>query len=352
MTAVLDRIGGQRADRFVFRLLNANRSPAGPDLLVQESSTPRVQVQTGRKIMRTCSGVTISNVPADLDPNRMRVQPILTLSDGTVWPLGILMFGTLGERVYATGNELAPELFDENFLLDQGLDRTWSLEKDASVLATFMAMAAEVLVPLGIPHTYSVQDQPAANPISWKVGSSRLDALNAMATLLGALPPFFDNSGTHRLKAPPQTGSADHVYASGGRIFDATTTLSSNRYKAPNRYIVVGDDVSGSPVRGVYDLPDAAPNSLAKTGRVVTAPTHTASGVKDAGLAAQIAYVDALTDKTAYATARFSAAADPRHDVFDSFALFGDLYLETGWDLACVSGGEHSHDGTRQWGIG
>lgn len=343
--------GGQRSDRFTFPLLGTDRSPLDASLAVHADSVPNLSVQTSRTSFRTLSGLVVTDPPAGLDLPRTRVQPTLTLSNGSVYPLGVLMFGADNRSIYAAHQEWSPELFDETFLLDQDLPDTYSLAAGGSVLTLFALLASQVLDPLGVPHLYDVDDQPAANPIPFKVGTSRNAALIALAALLGALPPFFDNQGVYRLKKPASAGSApDHTYGVGTRIFDGTTTTTDSAYKAPNRYIVTGDDVSGAQVRGVFDLPANAPNSYAQTGRIVTAPIHNVPGVKDQALAAEIAYVDALTDRTTYSTISWSAAADPRHDIFDTASVLDVPYLETGWTLGLVSGGDHAHAGTQVFG--
>ncbi len=341
---------GQRADLFRIDLVSADRSPLGITLDAHAASTPTVQVNTSRTSFRTMSGLLVSN-PPDFNLGPVRARPVLTLQNGSEYELGILMFGTDARRVYTAGDLWVPELFDENFLLDQDLDRTWSLPAGGDVLAFFTAMAGEVLDPLGVPTDYQVGTVENATPLTYPVGSSRLTGLKALAALLGAFAPFFANGGAHTLKAAPTLASAaDHIYSTGTRIFDGSTTITSSRYKAPNRYIIVGDDVGGFPVRGVYDLPAAAPHSAFNTGQIVTAPPHRASGVKDQTLADQMAYVDALTDtKTTYGTATFDAAADPRHDIFQTVDLFGVRYLETGWQMQCVHDGDHNHDLVRMW---
>lgn len=353
MTADSDIIelasGGQRADRFTFPLVGTDRTSLGVNLDAHADSAPSLSVQTTRTSFRTLSGLVVTD-PPDLDLARTRVRPTLTLSNGSEYHLGVLMFGTNNRSIYASRQEWSPELFDETFLLDQDLPDTYSLATDGSVLTLFTLLAGQVLDPLGIPHQYEVDDVAAANPIVFKVSTSRNAALTALAALLGALPPFFDNEGIYRLKAAQTAGgAADHTYGLGTRIFDGTTTAVDSAYKAPNRYIVTGDDVSGAQVRGVFDLPAAAPNSYANWHRIVTAPSHNVPGVKDQALAEQIAYVDALTDRTAYSMIQFAAAADPRHDIFDSLSVLDVPYLETSWTLGMSSGGEHQHAGTRVW---
>lgn len=347
--AIIELAVGQRADSFTLELLATDRTPLGSTLQAHADSNPQVQVNTTRASIRTCSGVTVENPPMELDLDRTRVRPVLTLSNGSRFELGVLMFGTDTRRIFTAGQVWTPELFDENFLLDQDLDYTVSRPAGASALGLLEEIVSPVFSPLGIPTDWQVDDVTLASQVLYAVASSRLDAVKAVASLLGALPPFFSNAGYHTLKPAPQPGSApNHSYGSGTRIFDGTATTSSSRYKAPNRYIVKGDDVGGAAVRGVYDLPPSAPNSYFQTGKIVTS-SHTVSGVTDPDLAAQIAYVDALTDQTTYGTVAYSAAADPRHDCFETVDFLGDVFMETAWTMGLTSGAEHSHQGTRMY---
>lgn len=345
---------GQRADQFSFVLLDSARSGIGT-LDVDADNPPTLSNDSTRTSFRTLSGLTIMNPPTDIDPTRERVMPVVAFTDGTSFPLGVCMFGMDNRNVYSWGEKWVPELFDENFLLDQGLNRSWSIGPGASVLTAFTAMAIEVLEPLGIPTNYNVPDATVSqdSPLLFVAGSSRLVALNTLAASLGALPPYFANDGTHTLKlVPPVGGSVPTLfYDMGTRIFDDSTTIGSSLYQAPNRYIVVGstDPNSGIPIRAVYDLPASAPQSAAQTGRVVTAPIDTKTDVQSFELAAVIAFADALNDHTSYGTASFAAACDPRHDTYDIVDLFGVTYLEKAWSLVCASGGEHQHTLARLW---
>lgn len=339
---------GRRVDGFAFEILNTDRSLQGAIKAV-ESSAPSIDLDTTRETMRTLSGLTIDD-PPDIDLAHSRVRATAILQNGSTFPLGVFLFGTDNRSPSSAGEQWAPELFDETFLLAQDLDRTWSLPKGGSVLSMFTALAGEILDPLGIPTDYQVDDVTAASPLTFKVGTPRNGALVALAALLGAMPPFFGNAGYHTLKAAPTFQSPiDHVYDVGTRIVDLTPTITNSSYKAPNRFLVVGDDTAAGAVRGVYDLPASAPNSYAATGRRVTAPVHTVSGVTDPTLANLIAYVDSLKDRTTYGTASFAGAFDPRHGVFDTVQFLGVPYLETGWSVQCTSGGDHRHQLTRMW---
>lgn len=354
-SAILDgTYTGVRADTFLFELTSASRERIAY-LNPFRSSVPTVTLDTTRRTFRTVEGFTAADKPADLDLRQHRLRVTIQLQNGDTFPVGVFMFGQNDNELDTGGDLWTPQLFDENFLLDQGLGRSWSIAKGASLLKFFAAMANEVLGPLDIPTSYSVSDQPAGAPLAFLVGSKRLDALNAVAGHLGCFPPFFANDGTHTLKqsgAPDGSGPVDHIYNGGptSRIFRGSLQQSDTLYNAPNEYIVVGAQLgSGIPVRGVYDLPASAPHSFGQVGYRVTAPVHSVPAVTDPAIAAQIAYIDALIDPNQYRTAEYDATADPRHDTFGTVQFLTDRYLEKGWVLACEEGGNHHHQLAALW---
>lgn len=345
----LDGIG-QRVDSFVFELLNADRSIAGA-LEVEGDVAPLIEVNTQRRAFRTLTSLTVADPPSSLNLGLERVRPVMFLQNGSRYELGVLMFGQDSRQPTSPREPWVPQLYDESFLLDQGLYRSWSIAVGTSALAAFVAMATEVLEPLSIPWDYSAaSDVLVSSPILYAVGSSRLDALNALAQVLGMLPPYFSNRGVHTLSPGPQPGATvDHTYGAGTRIFKDSTTVTSSGAAAPNRYIVTGDNIGGEVIFGVYDLPPAAPHSALNNGGAIIPVVHSVPGVSNATLAANIAYVDALTDQSTYGTAVFASAPDPRHDTFDTVELLRLPYLETGWTLACAPGGNHVHSLARLW---
>lgn len=352
---ILDRTyRGVRSDGFVFNLVTADRQQLGA-LDVFRDTTPTVRNDTSRRSYRTVEGFTATNKPSDLDLRRHRMQVLMTLQNGETFPFGVFMFGQNDTEVGTGGDLWSPQLFDENFLLDQNLGRSWSIAKGGSVLGFFRAMAGEVLDPLDIPTSYSVSDIPSASPLAFLVGTSRLDALRSLAARLACVPPYFANDGTFTLKQAPQvdaTSTMDHIYEAGptSRIFRNTVRTSDTLYKAPNLYIVVGDQLgSGVPVRGTYSIPASAPHSRAQIGYDVAAEVHSVPGVSSPDIAAEIARIDAITDRTQYRTASFSATADPRHDTYETVQLLGSPFIETAWSLQCAPGGAHEHQLAGLW---
>lgn len=342
-----------RADEFTFELVDADGRSLGSLAVTNETAAATIRFDTARTVFRTLSGVEVLRTDLQaIDTEHERLRVGIVLQNGSAFPLGTFMFGQDNQQPASWGNRLTPELFDQALDLDQQLEKTVSVPTGGSVRGLIGAL----LAPFAFDVRIDMPDQAAAAPLLFLAGTSRYDALKVAASLLGCFNPFLDNAGVLRFKAPRGAGdtAVDHEYQIGdavtrGRIFDETVQLSNDSYRAPNRYIVTGADPS-QPVVGVYDLPDGAPHSAVnRGGRVVTAPVRTVQGLSDPVLAGALAYQDAITDRTAYSTVRFAAAADPRHDGFDIMDVLGTRYLETAWELELVVGGQHRHEGSALW---
>lgn len=351
--SILDGLLPIRADDFSFTLIDRTGRVLGA-LPVSIDAAPTIRFDTSRTSARTLSNVEI--LRADLqaiDTEHERVQVAMILQNGSVYPLGTFMFGQDNQAPASWGNKLTPELFDEAFLLDQPLDVTESVP----VGGTVKGLISRLLAPFPMfPVQIDADDVGAGSPLTFLAGSSRYDALKTAAALLGCFAPYLSNARVLRFKQPLDPGdtAVDHTYLKAdagneviGRIFDETITLSNDSYRAPNRYIVVGDNLS-APVVGVYDLPDSALNSAANRDGRIVAKTRTVQGI-DAPTALHLAYMDGITDQTAYGKVTFAATADPRHDGFDTLNVLGTRYLETAWEIELVSGGQHHHEGATLW---
>lgn len=331
-------VGGQRAEDFVFELLDDNRGVIGT-LDASESNAPQVQFDTSRSTMRTCSGLQISASDLSaIDTRRDRVRPRHVLQNGDKKSLGVFMFGTDARAPFSWGVRWTPDLFDESFLLAQQIGRTVSLPPGSSILSLLVSQLGEV----GIDDVVvGVADQASSSPLTWPATALRSDIVNGCAAALGGYPPFLDNDGAFTLKAIPSDGAGpEHVYDQNTHVLDGTTVVTNSNYKAPNVYIVTNGDLN-APVVGVFRLPDAAPNSVVQTGREVTSTT-TIQGIT-AAVANDVAKALAITDTATYTQATFSSTADSRHGGFDIVQLYGSLYIETAWGISCVPGGAMTH---------
>lgn len=353
MVATADILGltgvGVRADGFVYELLDTQHNFIGR-LKVSETSAPTVENNTTRSVFRTCTGLTVLDGNqgddgsyvrlANIDPLRSRLRVSMVLQNGEAFPLGVFMFGQDTRKPFSWGTEWTPELFDETFVVDDPLDKTYGLAPGDSILTLVNTLVLQCNLP-SVDFS-AVTDAHAASAVTYAAGSSRNQALIALLGLLGAFPPYFSNDGTYTAKQAPSSDQGPaFVFASNTTVLDGTTTSTSQLYRAPNRYQVIGSDPSGAWI-GTYDLPASAANSFANTGNVVTSST-TMQGVPSVAVANLAAYINALTDRNNYISAACSTTADPRHDTFDIVSLFGVVLLETAWTIQCSSGGPMVH---------
>lgn len=356
---ILDLDGPTRVDGFRFDLLDAQHKPIG-SLSVAKDSVPTVSCNTGQTTVRTIENLHVPAADlAAIDAVHDRVQPVMVLASGATYPLGVFMFGEDVRAPFSWGVDWTPSLFDESFILDQSLDMSVGAAPGESLLALYF----KVIKPFDLPAVIvEVADRPVpdGSPLLFPAGKETPRSVcAAIAPLVGAYPPFFDENGAWHLK-PSLSGTPapDHFYEVGqlSRIIDGSTKTSSSAYKAYNRWITLGG-TTDQPMIGVYDLPASSPNSAAaRGGLVVTAPAITYQGIGPSATVTQAeaqalldvaAQAAALSDRNAYATAEFASSANPQHRTYDVVRFRGDLYLETAWRLECVSGGRHAHSLTR-----
>lgn len=335
-----------RADDFTFTLVDSAGATLGT-LNPSSDSPAKVAFDSSRTTARTLSGMQLyrSDLLA-IDVEREWVRVAAVIQNGESFPIGRFMFGMDNQASGDWGVLGTPDMFDRMFLLDEGLGETVALRPGSSV----QGMVYRALLPFGITAVFGGDDVLTATPLVFLAGSSRYVLLKHAADLLGCFPPFFDNQEQLVYRFPRDEGDTtiDHEYGPATTIVDDTVQVSSSSYKAPNRYIVVGDGQT-APIVGIYNLPDSAPHSAKnRDGRIVTSQ-RTVQGLADSSLAQHLAWIDALTDRTPYGSVSFDALANPRHDGFDTLLVNGRRYLESSWELTCVSGGPHRHVGSEMW---
>lgn len=337
-----------RADSFAYTLIDRDGKNIGT-LQPSVDSAPRVRFDTARTTMRTMDGLELYRtdlIAIDTEHERLRAEMIL--QNGARFALGTFLFGQDNQSPASWGVKATPEFFDRAFLLDQGLAATVSLRAGQSV----QGLVYRLLLPYAITAVFDCLDVETTTPLVFPPGSSTYAALKVCADLLGCFAPFFDALDVLRFRTPRAAGdtTVDRTYSSGSTIVEETVQLSAWLFQATNRWIVVGDG-RVAPVVGVYDLPASAPHSAAnRDGKVVT-KTRTVSGVTSSSMAQHLAWMDAITDRTAYGKVTFDSLADPRHDAFDTLLVLGTRYLETAWEIECSSGGAHRHEGAELWPV-
>lgn len=330
--------GGQRSVSYRFELLDGATGMRRGELTPLRDTSPSLTHDVTGTIVRMVSGMTLGVADA------RRVRPltdrvaISMMVGGRTYSLGRYMVGDAAELVTSAGASVALTLYDEMFLIDQPLEAGY----EASGLLVDHAIVGLLE---GLPIGDVLVDPTELTSVSaWSPGSMRGIALRDLCRQGGYFLPWFTHAGKLRVKAAfePAAQQPTIDLDAAQRVIRGSITRGTELVTAPNRFVVVSNDPGSDadPVVGTYDVPTQAPHSIARRGFVLPQ-------VVEAQLpsqAAATAYARTLgIQQTVYESVELSTAADPRHDGYDVVRWDGALWLETGWTMPLVPGGEMRH---------
>lgn len=351
---LLDLEVARRASTFRFALLDRDLNEIG-DLKVADGPAPTIENNSNRAIKRTLSGLVLDpSQVGEIDPLTHRVRVSMILGE-VAYPLGVFLFSGFDRTVKSFGTVPAPTMHDQGVILDQGMPRSWSNSPGTLVTDSLERLLADLPLPAGWEIEASSTRVSTSAAMSWPAGTTRSKILNETAAVAGFYSGFFDNSGVLRYQSPPSLGVDDpatHDYRTDinpSRILSDSIVLSDDLLDAPNRYIVVDSAGTETPVVGVFDVPDEAPQSAANRGYVV-ARVYDAQGVGSTAQANAMAKRYFLSGRS-FEWLTFEGANDPRHDTFDTVNVLGQVYREASWSMRLSSGGSMTHQLRRTYGV-
>jgi hypothetical protein len=197
-----------------------------------------------------------------------------------------------------------------------------------------------------IPVEADVEATQYATDAGWQAGTYGGQILEALATSGDYWSPWMDNTGTFRMIRTFDPASRIPLvdWDRFGEAVRGTTSSTDDILSAPNRFIVIsnqgtGDSAAG-PVVGTYDVPAAAPWSIAKRGFVV--PAVFDIQLKDVNQALATARSIGRRN-TVFERATVSTPPDPRHDSYDVVLWQGERWLELAWTMTLVEGAPMQH---------
>jgi hypothetical protein len=342
---------GQVGSSFRFDLVDGASGMHLGTVTPLADSPPTLEHDTSATISRRVQSFTLGVADsAAINPLTDRVAITMILGDTgrTEFPLGRYMFADKTGARFSQGTITAATLFDEMFIVDQ------DMEQGFNALGQSVDVAIRRLLdglPIGEIYIDSTS-QSSTN--SWGSGSSRGSALTELATVGGLFKPWFNHLNQLRAIRAFEPGGqiADIDLDDPPRVYAGSIAESDDLLSAPNRYVVVSNNIGGSystdgeeeaappPVVGVYDVPSSAPHSIAQRGFVLSqvleaqVTTHTAAGIYARTLGRQ---------RDVYQRVELSTPPDPRHDGYQVIRWDGRLWLETGWTLPLTPGGDMRH---------
>lgn len=337
---------GQVASSIRFEVVDRDLEVVGT---VRPLEAASINAKVQGNIKRTLNGVRLGeSALRDLDPFRHRIKPWWVLEDGTEWPLGVFVFTASAIHVGTYVSTLDTTLMDQEHILDQGTNATFSIAAGGSIRTAVEALIGQLRITNVVLPSTTVT---VGDPVVWAAGTSRLRILNELCALAGWLSPYFDNDGVLVIRTPPDVDhdAPDHVYDSNAqhrcRILRASIVQNDNLLDAPNVFVVICSGPSDGEIVGAAQVDPRLPWSVANRGYEVVEVIR----VQGLTSTAQAEYLAAVYASQAggYRNVTFDGTADPRHDLFQLVEYDGVTYREIAWNLTLKPGGSHSHTLTR-----
>jgi hypothetical protein len=345
---------GQRSDAFEFeRREGASGRPLG---LLHPIRAATLAANGGKSITRALAFDLGEDDSAAVDFESERVH-VSMIAAGQRWPLGRYLFTDYVQQDYADPDTDAPrsltacQLGDAMTMVDTELESGFTCDDEAP-----RAAVERLLGPFGF--TMIIEDSPHLISNSWMAGTSRKQVLEAIAELGGYLAPWFDHDGVFRMVRlfDPAEGEADMDFDAARSVFADSVTRAGDSPTRPNRVIVVSNSAAATggngaaldpgPLMAFCDVPSTAPHSIQRLGFV--RPKVFEMQVDSLAQAQNVADLLCLT-QTVAETLTCATAIDPRHDAWQTVQFQGQRWLEYGWSMELVAGGDQQHQLQRSY---
>lgn len=334
----------QRSSTFVFELLDLNLDRIGT-LDIALDKPPEIENNSNRSIKRTLSNVNMPRHQVrDVNMLSDRVRVSMILASGGQFPLGVFMFADASVQKSTGGDWVEATLADQGLMLDQGTAVCIMFPPGTLISQAIQERLNERLI-----HSVAIDQSSVTTKgdewTVWPVGTSDLDILNDLCKMAGFYSIYFDNSGTAVARTIPDLAAVEprFTYGPGTNVFNDTIVETTDLLSAPNRYIVVNNGMTETPISGMWDVPDSAPHSIKNRGMIVTKVIDS-QAVSDTGQATAMARAIGQADTETYEFATFAAAINPLHDTFDVVLWNNKKYHEQSWSMMCLDGSDHKHE--------
>lgn len=339
----------RRADDWRLELLDLSGVTIGT-LPYNRARPPTIQWDATGRLQRTLRGLVLEpGTYGDLDTLSTQLRVVLRLQNGDESSWGVFRWSDDQELQRSWGTGRGQNLTDRSTILDQQLTRAVGAFPGWNPVTVAINLAQEVLPPEQIEWTgisYAL-----AAPMSWPPGASRLQVMSDLLAQAGYLPPYFDRDGICQLRpAPDPLAIVDPVlWPLGYPVYAGSRTRTNTLLDTPNLFVVYDSSGQGGGIIGAYQVPAAAPHSIARRGYAVPLVKGVSGLASQADADAQ-AYAMSISDGRAFEYQEFSSPADPRHDAWTTVQFRGEPWLETRWAVPLRSGGTMAHTLRRTYG--
>lgn len=346
----LDPWVGQRSGTFRWELTDGASGQRLGDIYPDRDSPPTLTHDTTRTIKRNITPLVLTAADtAAINPVTDRVT-LSMLVGGVSYPLGRYAFTDHTQLITTGGDPSTSTLVDEMFIVDQQLEVGFSAQNVTSGGILYYAETVDSSLRrllTDVPVTLSVESTPFYSVNSWTQGTHRGQVVDELAVTGDYFPVWFDNDGLMRAirSFDPATAVPDFDWDANDVVDRNSITFTSDVTTAPNRIIVVSNNIGSTdspwlPIYGSYDVPSSAPHSFLNRGFRVPDVQSLAVATADQAIAMaqNIGLRGTVVERTDVTT-----PPDPRFDSHNVVRWRGVNWLELGWSLACVEGGNMRH---------
>ena len=332
----LDDCIGQRSATFRFDWIDGITGENLGQLYPLRDPGARLQHNADRTIPRTLRLALGAADSAAIDVIRDRVLPYMEIGGGS-YPLGRYMVSSAVPLLTTSGDVTSLQLTDEMFRVDQKIDRGFAPS------GTVMASILDLIDTVQDPPVTDIEPSVYAATGGWSIGAGRGQILDALGTQGDYLKPWMNHYGVLRMirTFDPAAAVPTFDFDYYKRVLRGSATVGNDLLDAPNRFVVTSNGGGDSVISASSDIPVTAPHSIPNRGFVVVETTNLQLTSQNQAQA----IADGLaTTATVLEHASVSTPPDPRHDGWDVILWRGVQWLETGWSMDMIEGGEMTHE--------
>ena len=267
----LDECVGQRQATWTFDLIDGVTGQRLGELhpVKQPATISHETLRVIKRDLRIALDVTDT---AAVNPIRDRVIVHMHIG-GLAYPLGRFMFTDATSLTSTGGDQGMMMLLDEMFLIDQQTEQAFASTDPVDRAVRALLTGAPLVDTLTRHPDIRIEPTDFASAGGWTAGTTRGQILHALAAQGDYETPWIDHTGTFRMirTVDPDTAPASLDLDTGRRVIRSSIGQASDILRAPNRFIVIGNDssASSSEVVGSYDVPATAPHSITNRGFVI-----------------------------------------------------------------------------------
>lgn len=342
---------GSRQVQFRYALLNKYDVEIGTLTTVESGS---VRLDTEADISRTARFNLAENEADDIDWLSDRIKPYFRLragSDWLEWPLGVFILSSPGRRSASGRITRSVEAYDKGVILSE--DRFTGRYLIAA--STLYTDAIDTI--LDAAGLWKVNITPSAAtlavPKEFEIGTSKLEAVNALLTEINYSPLYIDAEG-YAICEPyvlPTAREASYTYRTDHlSIIRDGALQEEDLFAVPNVWVVAASNPEQAAVTSTYTNDRAtSPSSTINRGRNIVDFRRIDAIYNQATLDA---YVQRLAYEASQVYGRlvFASATMPHHGYGDIlFIEHDDLdlatkYREIAWEMDLAPGGQMTHE--------